>query len=45
MIAMAANPSNVIGLAPALPATKADIDEGISILDTALKAIDHYSEE
>lgn len=45
MMAMAANPSNVIGLAPALPATKADIDEGISILDTALKAIDHYSEE
>ncbi|MDC7125946.1 MAG: aminotransferase class III-fold pyridoxal phosphate-dependent enzyme [Spirochaetales bacterium] len=45
MMAMAANPSNVVALAPALIATKADIDEGISIMDEALKSIDHYAEQ
>lgn len=45
MMVMAANPSNVIGLAPPLISDKATIDEGISILDKALEAIDHYSEE
>jgi taurine--2-oxoglutarate transaminase len=45
MIAMAANPSNVIAMAPALIATKDDIDEGISIMDRALEVADKYSEE
>jgi taurine--2-oxoglutarate transaminase len=45
MIAMAANPSNVIAMAPALIATKDDIDEGISIMDRALEVADRYSEE
>ena len=45
MIAMAANPSNVIAMAPPLIATKDDIDEGISIMDKALEAADKYSEE
>ncbi len=45
MIAMAANPSNVIAMAPALIATKDDIDEGISIMDKALEVADKYSEE
>lgn len=44
MIAMAANPSNVVAMAPALIAVKADIDEGIAIMDEALKVIDHYAE-
>lgn len=45
MIAMAANPSNVIAMAPPLIATKDDIDEGISIMDKALEVADRYSEE
>jgi taurine--2-oxoglutarate transaminase len=45
MIAMAANPSNVIAMAPALIVTKDDIDEGISIMDKALEVADRYSEE
>ena len=44
MIAMAANPSNVVAMAPALIATKDDIDEGIAIMDEALKVIDTYAE-
>jgi len=45
MMAMAANPSNVIAMAPALIATKEDIDEGVAIMDEALKSIDHYAED
>ena len=44
MMAMAANPSNVIAMAPALIATKADIDEGISIMDEALEVLRKYTE-
>jgi taurine---2-oxoglutarate transaminase len=44
MIAMAANPSNVVAMAPPLIATKDDIDEGIAIMDKALEVIDHYAE-
>ncbi len=44
MIAMAANPSNVVAMAPPLIATRNDIDEGIAIMDSALEAIDHYAE-
>jgi len=42
MILMAANPSNVIGLAPALIVTKDEIDEGIAMIDEALKEGDAY---
>jgi len=45
MIAMAANPSNVIAMAPALIATKDDIDEGIAIMDKALEEGDKYTEK
>jgi len=44
MIAMAANPSNVVAMAPPLIAAKDDIDEGIAIMDKALEVIDHYAE-
>ncbi len=44
MIAMAGNPSNVIAMAPPLIATKSHIDEGISIMDEALKEADKYAE-
>jgi taurine--2-oxoglutarate transaminase len=45
MIAMAANPSNVIAMAPPLIVTKDEIDEGISIMDKALEVADSYVEE
>jgi len=45
MIAMAANPSNVIVMAPPLIVTKDDIDEGVSIMDQALEVADSYVEE
>jgi len=44
MMAMAANPGNVIALAPPLIVTKDEIDEGIDIMDQALKAADEYTE-
>ena len=44
MMAMAANPVNVIALAPALIVTKDEIDEGMAILDKALEAGDKYAE-
>ncbi len=40
MIAMAANPSNVIVMAPALIITRDEIDEGVAIMDKALKEAD-----
>jgi taurine--2-oxoglutarate transaminase len=43
MIAMAANPSNIIAMAPALIVTKDEIDEGIAIMDKALEIADTYS--
>ena len=45
MIAMAANPSNTIAMAPALIVTKDEIDEGIAIMDQALKISDKYTTE
>jgi len=44
MIAMAANPGNVIAMAPALIVTKDEIDEGVGIMDKALEAADVYVE-
>jgi taurine--2-oxoglutarate transaminase len=44
MIAMAANPSNIIALAPALIVTRDEIDEGIAIMDKALEAADGYAD-
>ena len=44
LMAMAANPSNVIALAPPLIVTKDEIDEGIGIVDQALEAADAYTE-
>jgi taurine--2-oxoglutarate transaminase len=44
MIAMAANPSNVIAMAPPLIVTKDEIDEGISIMDKALEEADAHTE-
>ncbi|MEN8243741.1 MAG: aminotransferase class III-fold pyridoxal phosphate-dependent enzyme [Thermodesulfobacteriota bacterium] len=43
MMAMAANPVNVIALAPPLIITKDEIDEGIAIMDKALEAADAYT--
>ncbi len=45
MIAMAANPSNIIALAPPLIVTRDEIDEGIAVIDEALKVADNYTEE
>jgi taurine--2-oxoglutarate transaminase len=45
MIAMAANPSNIIAMAPALIVTKDEIDEGIAIMDEALKEADAHVEK
>ena len=44
MMAMAANPVNVIALAPPLIVTRDEIDEGIAIMDKALEAADAYTE-
>jgi taurine--2-oxoglutarate transaminase len=44
MMAMAANPANVIAMAPALIVTKDEIDEGVAIMDKALEAADVYTE-
>ena len=45
MMAMAANPSNVIAMAPPLIVTKDEIDEGIGIMDQALEVADAYAEK
>ena len=44
MMAMCANPGNVIGLAPPLIIEKSEIDEGVAKLDQALAAADKYAE-
>jgi taurine--2-oxoglutarate transaminase len=44
MMAMAANPVNVIAMAPPLIITKDEIDEGIAIMDKALEVGDGYAE-
>ena len=44
MMAMAANPVNVIAMAPPLIISKDEIDEGIAIMDIALEAADAYTE-
>jgi taurine--2-oxoglutarate transaminase len=43
MMAMAANPSNVIAMAPPLIVIKDEIDEGIGIMDQALEVADAYT--
>lgn len=45
MIAMSANPSNVIAMAPPLIVSKDEIDEGIAIMDQALEEADQFVEE
>lgn len=45
MIAMAANPSNVIVMGPPLIVTKQEIDEGVAIMDKALVEADAVVEE
>jgi taurine--2-oxoglutarate transaminase len=45
MIAMAANPGNVVAMAPALIVTKAEIDEGVAIMDKALEVADAHVEK
>jgi taurine--2-oxoglutarate transaminase len=45
MIAMAANPGNVIAMAPALIVTKDEIDEGVAMMDEALKEADVFVKE
>jgi len=44
MMAMAANPVNVIAIAPPLIVTKDEIDEGIAILDQALEVGDAFAD-
>lgn len=44
MMAMAANPVNVIAMAPPLIISKDEIDEGIAIMDIALEAADAHTE-
>jgi taurine--2-oxoglutarate transaminase len=44
MMAMAANPGNVIAMAPPLIISKSQIDEGIAIMDKALEVADAYAE-
>lgn len=42
MMAMAANPGNVIALSPPLIVTQDEIDEGIGLMDQALEVADRY---
>jgi len=44
MMAMAANPGNIIAMAPPLIIKKDEIDEGVAIMDKALEAADKYAE-
>jgi len=44
-MAMAANPSNVIAVAPPLIVTQDEIDEGIEIMDQALIVADKFTED
>ncbi|MGA7874091.1 MAG: aspartate aminotransferase family protein [Desulfoferrobacter sp.] len=44
MMAMAANPGNVIAMAPPLIVTKDEIDEGIAIMDQALEVADGFAD-
>lgn len=44
MMAMAANPVNVIAMAPPLIITRDEIDEGVAIMDKALEVGDAYAE-
>jgi len=44
MMAMAANPVNVIAMAPPLIITKDEIDEGVAIMDQALEVADAYAD-
>lgn len=44
VMAMAANPSNVIAMAPPLCVTQAEIDEGLAAMDDALGVADRFCE-
>jgi taurine--2-oxoglutarate transaminase len=44
MMTMAANPGNVIAMAPPLIITKGEIDEGIATMDQALETADVHAE-
>ena len=44
MMVMAANPGNVIAMAPPLIVTKQEIDQGIALMDQALDVGDGYTE-
>ena len=44
IMAVAANPGNVIAMAPALIATRDEIDEGIELMDQALAAGDRFAD-
>jgi len=44
MIAMAANPGNVIAMAPPLIITKEEIDEGVAMMDIALEEADRHAD-
>ena len=44
MMAMAANPVNVIAMAPPLIITKDEIDEGVAMMDKALEVGDKYAD-
>jgi taurine---2-oxoglutarate transaminase len=44
LMAMTANPRNVIGLSPPLIITRDEIDEGMAIVDKALVAADAFAE-
>jgi taurine--2-oxoglutarate transaminase len=45
VLAMAANPGNVVVMAPPLIVTKDEIDEGIAAMDVALAEADAFAEE
>ncbi|MFH1138512.1 MAG: aminotransferase class III-fold pyridoxal phosphate-dependent enzyme [Pseudomonadota bacterium] len=45
MMAMAANPGNVIAMAPALIVSKSEIDEGVAMMDQALLEADAFVEK
>ena len=44
MIAMAANPGNVIAMAPPLIITKDELDEGVAMMDIALEEADRHAD-
>ncbi len=45
MIAMAANPSNIVAMAPPLIIGKDDLERGVRIMDEALNVVDQFAEK